>query len=148
MKVILKYEVSGLGAAGDIVKVSDGYARNFLLPRNLATLASEKNVKHLQHEKHQIFLRQEKEKRSALKLAEELKDVKITLIRQVGEEERIFGSVTTRDIAEGLHSEGYKISRRQIELDVNVKELGVYECQVKLHSDVKVPVKVWVVAQD
>lgn len=148
MKVILKEHVTGLGKPGQIVKVADGHARNFLLPRNLAAIATEHNVRQLDHEKRQIFLRQEKSKRDALKLADELKEVKITLPRQVGEEDRIFGSVTTRDVAEALREEkGFKINRRQLVLDEAIKKLGVYSCHVKLHPEVSVPVQVWVVAQ-
>ena len=121
MKVILKEELQGFGKAGEIVKVSNGYARNFLLPRNLAAVATEKNMGQLEHEKRQIFLRQEKTKRDALKLSEELKNVSVTIPRQVGEEDRIFGSVTTRDIADSLRQEGYKFSRRQIRMDEVVK---------------------------
>ncbi|HAA56327.1 MAG TPA: 50S ribosomal protein L9 [Myxococcales bacterium] len=147
MKVILKEEIKGFGKPGEIVKVADGYARNFLLPRDLAAVATEKNVRRLEHEKRQIFLRQEKAKREALKLAEELKATSVTITRQVGEEDRIFGSVTTRDIGEALREENFKIHRRQITMDDSVKKLGVYECQIKLHPEVTVPVKVWVVAQ-
>lgn len=147
MKVILKEELQGFGKAGQIVKVADGFARNFLLPRGLAAVASEKNVSQLKHERHQIFLRQEKAKREALKLADSLKSVSVTLPRQVGEEDRIFGSVTPRDIAEALREEGFKFNRRQISIDTVVKKLGVYECEIKLHQEVSAPVKVWVVAQ-
>lgn len=147
MKVILRENISKLGNAGDIVKVAAGYARNYLLPRGLAARANEGNINQLKHEKHQIFLRQEKAKREATKFANELKDISVTLPRQVGEENRIFGSVTNRDIAEELRKEGYKIHRRQITMDENVKTLGVYECSVKLHPEVDVAVKVWVVSQ-
>lgn len=147
MKVILRENIQNVGNAGEIVKVSDGYARNFLLPRRLATLASKNNVAQLKHEQHQINLRQAKAKRDALKLAEELKQVSITISRQVGEEDRIFGSVTTRDVAEALREEGHKINRRDITLDENIRKLGVYEASVKLYTDVHVPIKLWVVAQ-
>lgn len=147
MKVILREKVTSLGDAGEIVKVSDGYASNYLLPRGLATKANEGNVRHLEHEKHQIFLSQEKAKREAIKLAAELKEISVTIARQVGEEDRIFGSVSPRDIADELRNEGYKIHRRQIVLDETVRKLGVYECSVKLHPEVSVGVKVWVVAQ-
>lgn len=147
MKVILREKVASLGDAGEIVKVADGYASNYLLPRGLAAKANEGNVRHLEHEKHQIFLSQEKAKREAIKLATELKDVSVTITRQVGEEDRIFGSVTSRDIADELRNEGYKIHRRQIQMDDTVRKLGVYECSIKLHPEVSVGVKVWVVAQ-
>ena len=145
MKVILRENIQKVGKAGEIVKVSPGYARNFLLPRNLATVATVKNVRQLDHEKRQIFLKQEKDKRDALKLSEELKQVPLTITRQVGEDERIFGSVTTRDIADALRQEGFKINRRQIRLDDNVKKLGTYDVHVKLHAEVDVALKVWVV---
>lgn len=147
MKVILRENIDTLGDAGEIVKVARGYAHNYLLPRGLAAIATEKNVNQLQHERHMIYMRQEKAKREALKLAEQLKEVSVTIPRQVGEDDRIFGSVTTRDIAEELREEGYKINRKNIRLDVSIRKLDVYECFVKLHPEVEVPVKVWVVAQ-
>lgn len=147
MKVILKEEVGGLGKAGKIVKVADGYARNFLIPRDLAAAATEDNVRRLEHEKRLIFLRQDKAKREALSLADQLKEAKVTIERQVGEEDRIFGSVTPRDVADSLRQQGFKISRREIRIDENIKKLGVYEAQIKLFSDVTAPVKVWVVAK-
>lgn len=147
MKVILRETIDSVGNAGDIVNVARGFARNYLLPRGLAAAATENNVRHLEHERHQIFLRQEKAKREALKLAEQLKEVSITIPRQVGEDDKIFGSVTTRDIAEELRQEGYKINRKNIRLDVSIRKLDVYECSVKLHPEVEATVKVWVVAQ-
>lgn len=147
MKVILRDNIAKLGNAGEIVRVADGYAQNYLFPRGLAAKANEGNMRHLEHEKHQIFLRQEKAKREALKLAAELKDVSVTIPRQVGEEDRIFGSVTPRDIAEELRNEGYKLHRRQISMEDTVRKLGVYECEVKLHPEVSATVKVWVVSQ-
>ena len=145
MKIILRQDVEKLGKAGDIVKVKNGYARNYLLPKGLAVKASEDNIRQLKHERHLIFLRQEKAKREALKLAEELKSLSITIPRKVGEEDRIFGSVTTRDIAEALKKEGHKISRKQIVFDEHVRTIGVYTFKVKLHPQVVVPLKLWVV---
>ncbi len=147
MKIILREDVPKLGKAGEVVKVKDGYARNYLIPKGLAVKASENNVRQLEHERKIIFLRQEKAKRDALKLAEELKNLSITIPRQVGEEDRIFGSVSNRDIAEALRKEGYKINRKQITFDEHVRTIGVYTCQVKLHPEVVVPLKVWVVAE-
>jgi large subunit ribosomal protein L9 len=146
MKVILKEQLNGFGKAGDIVKVSNGYARNYLIPRDLATIATKKNIGQLKHEKHQIYLRQEKAKREALKLAEELKKTQVTLPRQVGEEDRIFGSVTTRDVADFLRQEGFKVTRKQIRVEESINKTGVYESHVKLHPEVEAVVKVWVVA--
>ena len=147
MKVILRETIDSVGNAGEIVNVARGFARNYLLPRGLAAAATEKNVRQLEHERHQIFLRQEKAKREALKLADVLKELSITIPRQVGEDDRIFGSVTTRDIAEELRQEGHKINRKQIRFDATVRKLDVYECFIKLHPEVEATVKVWVVAQ-
>lgn len=144
MKVILRENMDKLGSAGKIVKVSNGYARNYLIPRGVAAIATEDNVRQLQHEKHQIFLSQEKTKREAIKLAAELGALSITINRQVGEEERIFGSVTTRDISEELRREGYKLGRRQFILDEVIKKLGVYECKIQLHPEVQAVIKIWV----
>ena len=147
MEVILRENVPHLGQRGDIVRVADGYARNYLLPRNLVAPATEKNIRQLEHEKRQIFIRQEKAKREALKLAGQLKATSITIPMQAGEEDKIFGSVTTRDIAEALRTEGFKISRRQIRQEEAIKKLGVYHVNIKLHAEVEIPVKVWVVAK-
>jgi len=147
MKIILRENIDKLGDAGDVVKVANGYARNYLLPRGLAAQATEDNVRQLTHEKHLIFLRQEKAKRAAIKLSKELSSLSITIARQVGEEDRIFGSVTTRDIAEEMRKEGYKINRRQLNMPEVVRKLGVYECEVKLHNEVTATFKVWVVSQ-
>ena len=147
MKLILREEIPHLGKPGDLVKVAGGYARNYLLPRGLAAPATDKNVKMLEHEKRQIFVKQEKAKREALKLADQLKSVSVTIPMQVGEEDRIFGSVTSRDVAEALKEEGFKINRRQITLEQSVKTLGVYPADVKLHAEVTAQVKVWVVAK-
>jgi large subunit ribosomal protein L9 len=144
VKVILRENMDKLGSAGKIVKVSNGYARNYLIPRGVAAIATEDNVRQLQHEKHQIFLSQEKTKREAIKLAAELGALSITINRQVGEEERIFGSVTTRDISEELRREGYKLGRRQFILDEVIKKLGVYECKIQLHPEVQAVIKIWV----
>lgn len=147
MKVILRETLDSVGKAGEIVKVARGFGRNYLLPRGLAAIATETNIRQLEHERHLIFLRQEKAKREALKLAEKLKEVSITIPRQVGEDERIFGSITSRDIAEELRQEGYKINRKHIRIDTSIRQLGVYEAFVKLHPEVEAPVKVWVVGQ-
>jgi large subunit ribosomal protein L9 len=147
MKVILRENMDKLGAAGEIVKVADGYARNYLFPRGLAAQATEDNVRQLKHEKHLIFLRQEKAKRVALKLSQEMSSISVTIARQVGEEDRIFGSVTTRDIVDELRKEGYKLNRRQLNMPEVVRKLGVYECEAKLHNEVTATFKVWVVSQ-
>ena len=149
MKVILKEEISGLGRASEIVKVAPGYARNYLIPRDLAAYATENNISRLAHEKRLIAQRQEKAHREANSLADKLKDHSVTLYRQIGggDDERIFGSVTTRDIADALRNDGYKISRRQIRFEENVRTLGTYECQVKLHASVTIPLKIWVVKE-
>jgi len=149
VKVILKETISGMGGVGEIINVAPGYARNFLLPRDLAALATEKNMSQLAHEKKLIALRQAKQYKEANELATQLKGQSVTIKRQVAgeDEEKIFGSVTTRDIAEALRQNNFKINRRQIRFDENVKTLGTYEFSVKLHNDVEVPLKVWVVKE-
>jgi large subunit ribosomal protein L9 len=145
MQVILQEDIDKLGNAGDIVVVKAGYARNFLLPKNKAVLADTKNVKQLEHQKKVVATKQLKVKRAAEEIATKLKDVSITIAREVGEEEKIFGSVTTKDIHDALRNEGHIVDRYSIKLDEPIKQLGIFDVSVKLHSEVMGVVKVWVV---
>jgi large subunit ribosomal protein L9 len=148
MKVILTSTVPGVGQTGDMVEVKNGFARNFLIPQGKAMAATTGNVKTLEHQKRMVSARVEKERKEAEGLAERLGAVSITLNRHAGEEDKLFGSVTTRDISEALQSEGLEIDHHLIRLDEPIKTLGVYNIPVKLHADVVVEVKVWVVAAD
>lgn len=147
MKVILREDVKNLGAMGNVVNVSDGYARNFLIPKNLAVEANVKNIKALEHEKKKIEERARKAKNSALGLAEKLSSMTVILSAKAGEEERLFGSITTMDIAEALKKEGIDIDRKKIMLDEPIKRLGSYTVGIKSHSDITAQVNIKVVAE-
>ena len=145
MQVILQEDIDKLGSAGEIVVVKPGYARNYLLPKKKAVLADTKNIKQLDHQKRVVATKQLKVIRAAEEIAEKLKDVSITIAREVGEEEKIFGSVTTKDIHDALRNEGHIIDRHAIKLDEPIKQLGIFDVSVKLHTEVTGVVKVWVV---
>jgi large subunit ribosomal protein L9 len=147
MKVILHQDVADLGAIGELVTVKDGYARNYLVPQGLAVKASMKNVAELEHQKRMVERHKLKVQQGASELAESLARVSCTIPVLVGEQDKLFGSVTTRDIEEALAAEGVKIHRRQIELSEPIRSVGVYTVDVRLHSDVMGKLKVWVVAK-
>lgn len=136
MKVILREDVYNLGKSGELVSVKEGYARNYLLPRNLAMLASTANVRQLEHEKKVIELRQQKMKGAAQEQAKKLEGVKIAIKRKVGEQDKLFGSVTALDIAEALAAAGHKLDRRLIHLPEPIKSIGAFEVEMRLHRDV------------
>jgi large subunit ribosomal protein L9 len=147
MKVILTQEVSNLGTIGDVVNVRNGYARNFLLPRGLAAVANEANQAQLAHHKRVLERRREKALALAKSLAAKIEKVSVTVAKQVGEDEKIFGTVTTGELEELLKAEGLDVSKKEISLLEEIKKVGVYAAQVKLHRDVTAKFKVWVVAQ-
>ena len=147
MKVILTQDVNNLGKAGELVTVKPGYGRNFLIPRSLALLAGSAGARQIQHHKMVIAQQQEKTKREAQKVADTLTNLSLTIRVEVGEQEKLYGSVTSRDIEQALADEGFKVSRKAIVLDEPIKALGVYTVDVKLNPDVTGQVKVWVVAK-
>lgn len=148
MKVILTHDVPSLGSIGEVVQVKDGYARNFLLPRSLAAVANEANKAQLAHQRRVLEKRKEKALGAARLIAAQIEKISVTVVKQVGEDERIFGSVTTAELEELLKAEGVDISKKEITLLEEVKKVGVYAAQVKLHHDVSAKFKVWVVAQN
>jgi len=147
MKVILRTDHEKLGRVGDVVEVRDGYARNYLIPRNIAYRVTPGNLRALEEEKKQAERRQTKELRTAEKMAAELEKLSITLPMQVGEDDKLFGSVTSQMIADALKEKGYDLDKRKIELEEPIKVLGIYTVNVKLHPNVTGKVKVWVVRQ-
>jgi large subunit ribosomal protein L9 len=147
MKVILRRDYDKLGKIGDVVDVRDGYARNFLIPQNIAYTALKGNLKALEEEKKQHANREQKEERSAQKLAEKLENVSVTIKANVGEDEKLFGSITSQMIAEALQEQGLTFDKRIIELEEPIKALGIYTVPVKLHTKVTGKVKVWVVRE-
>jgi large subunit ribosomal protein L9 len=147
MKVILKQNVPSLGKAGDLIKVHDGYARNYLIPKGLATEADEKNIKTFEHEKRNILRRAQKEHKSAEDLALTLANVTLAFSRKVGDQDKIFGSVTTKDIEESLKEKGYSIDRKMIILDEHIKSLGEFKVKIKLTAGVESELKVIVTGE-
>jgi large subunit ribosomal protein L9 len=144
--VILREDVYNLGSSGELVTVKEGYARNYLLPRNLAMLASDANVHQLEHEKKVIELRQQKMKGGAVEQAKKLEAVAVKIVRKAGDQNKLFGSVTALDIAEALSAAGQKIDRRLIHLPEPIKAVGQYEVEVRLHREVTSKIKVEVAA--
>ncbi len=142
MELILKERVEKLGTKGDIVRVSDGYARNYLLPKKLAVVATPANIKQIEQEKTTAVRREAKEKQDAQSLAEQLLKVSVLLSRKVGENNVLYGSVTSMDIAEALEAKGFTIDKRKIELDEAIKNLGQFDVPVKLHREVTASVRV------
>jgi large subunit ribosomal protein L9 len=149
MKVFLKQSVSSLGKAGNIVKVTDGYARNFLIPKGMAIEADEKNVKLFEHEKNNILKKAAKEHKSAQDLADVLSRETMTIVRKVGDQDKLFGSVSAKDIETALKEKGYDINRKMIvhEHGEHIKELGEYKVRIKLAHDVETQIKLNVVGE-
>jgi large subunit ribosomal protein L9 len=146
MKVILTEEIRGLGTRGDVVTVKDGYARNYLLPKNLAREASAGNLKQIEHERRKWSLLAQQEKDTAQKAADKVKGVKITIEKRVGEHGHLFGSVTANEIADALMEKGIEVDKRRIELEQPIKNLGLHDVDVRLHRDVIAKIQVEVVA--
>src|SRR5262245_17609925 len=147
MEVILREHVDNLGRRGEIVKVADGYARNYLLPRKLALVATEGNKKQIERERVKFEATELEEKRVADAAAERLATVEIEISRKVGETEGLYGSVPTGDIAEVLHAKGFDIDKRKLVLQEPIKKLGEFMVPVKLHREVTTSIKVRVVAE-
>lgn len=148
MKVILKQNVPSLGKAGDLVKVNDGYARNLLIPKGLAIEADNKNIKAFEFEKKSILQKAQKEKAGAEDLASRLAQVTLTLSRKVGDQHKIFGSVTSKDIETALQEKGYTIDRKMIVHDDPIKSLGEFKVRIKLHSGIETEIKIQVVGEE
>jgi large subunit ribosomal protein L9 len=142
MEVILKEDVEKLGQRGDVVKVAEGYGRNFLLPRKLAIEATKGNRAVIEEMKSAAQRRAVRDRADAEGLAKQLEAVKLTFLRKTGEHDHLFGSVTSSDIASELEARGFTIDRRKIQLPDSIKNLGEFEVQVKLHRDVTGNVKV------
>ena len=147
-RVILRTDVADLGGAGDVVDVKPGYARNYLIPQGLAYSASEGNVRQLEGERQEAQVSMDRQKDRAEGLAAELEGRSVSFKVKAGEEGKLFGSVTTVDIAEQLASEGVTIDRRDIIMEEPIKELGVFRVPVRLHADVRPELTVWVVAEE
>ena len=147
MKIILRQSHENLGEAGDIVTVKPGYARNFLFPKKIAYPAQPNYIRMIEEESKQKQQRQRKEKKGAEEIAAKLSEMSVTISVSVGEEDKMFGAVTTQDIAAGLAEQGMELDRRKIILDEPIKALGPYSVPIKLHSEVEANIKVWVVKE-
>ena len=147
MKVILTEEIRGLGTRGEVVTVKDGYARNFLLPKNLAREATTGNMKQIEHERRKWALLAQEEKDTAQKAADKVKGVKIRIEKRVGDNGHLFGSVTANEIADALGARGIEVDKRRIELSSPIKTAGVHDVEVRLHREVTAHIQVEVVGE-
>lgn len=147
MKVILTQDLEKLGSAGDVVDVKPGYARNYLLPRQMALVASKGNQANFEEVRARHVAGRAREQKEAEKKSEDLGKASVTVPVPVGEEDRIFGSVTSQQIADLLNEQGLDVDRRSIQLDEPIRALGVYDVPVRLHPEVEATVKVWVVKE-
>ncbi len=148
MQLILTKDVEHLGKAGDLVTVKPGYGRNYLVPKGFAVSATTRNVRRLDHEKRTIATKVAKERGAAEGIANRLNGMTLQFERLVGEDDRLFGSVTSHDIAEQLAVARVEIDHRKIKLDEPIRALGKYEVEVQLHGDVDAKLKFWVVGKD
>src|SRR5579862_6851531 len=148
MEVILREDVDKLGTRGDVVKVAAGYARNFLLPRNLAVAATEANKKIVEQQRQAHLRKEAKLQGEAQDLSKLLNGVSVTILQKAGENDQLFGSVTSKDVADALAAKNFTIDRRKIQLDEPIKQLGEFKVPVKLHKDVTVEVTVLVVKEE
>ena len=147
MEIILRQAIENLGHPGDVVTVKNGYARNFLLPRGFAYEATPGNLKRIGAERGRLEAAESDRRETASELAKRLEEVQLTFSARVGEEGKLFGAVTSADIAEQLAAQGFTIERRLIDLHEPIKALGVYRVPVRLHADVKPEIRVWVIKQ-
>lgn len=145
MEVILKQDVDRIGKAGSIVKVKDGFARNFLIPNGLAVLLTSGNLKKIEEDKQKKILQLQKTKKEAEELRSKLTNLSLTLQVLTREDEKLYGSITSQDIAHALKEEGFNIDRSCVLLNDPIKSLGIYEVPVRLHSEVSAKIKVWIV---
>lgn len=148
MEVILRTHVDKLGNRGEIVKVADGYARNYLLPRKLALVATEGNKKHVERERKIVEMRESEERSVADAIAARLAGVELIFPRRVGETEHLYGSVTSGDIADALKAKGFEVDRRKLILPEALKTIGEHAVNLKLHRDVTVALKVQVTKEN
>jgi large subunit ribosomal protein L9 len=147
MEIILRQAVENLGKPGDVVQVKAGYARNYLLPRGFAYEATPGNLKRIQLERDRLEAAENERRGVAQGFADKLEQVSLTFSARVGDEGKLFGSVTAADIAQQLDAQGFQIEKRQIDLHEPIRALGVYRVPIRLHADVKPEIRVWVIKQ-
>ena len=148
MEVILKEDIANVGKIGEVVRVRDGYARNYLLPRGLVMLANKKNLKTFEHQKKIVGDQKQKIVRQAQAIGEELTGATVSISMRAGEEGKLFGSVTNIHIEKALKAKGLKVDRRKIQLEEPIKTLGDFEVPVRLTADLSVPIKVSVIPEE
>jgi large subunit ribosomal protein L9 len=144
MEIILTENVENLGKVGDVKKVKDGYARNYLIPRSLAVIASTANTKRIEKEKAKKLALYEENKKQAQAKADELAKVSITVVVEVNDQEKLYGAVTESEILKALEAEGQKVEKRSLVIEKPIEELGIFEIGVKLHPEVIAKVRLWV----
>lgn len=147
MRIVLREDVEKLGRRGEVVDVAPGYARNFLLPKGKALHATDGNLKRVEQERRKFMVHLAKEKEDAAAMARRLAGISCTIVRKVGENDQLYGSVTPADIAEYLVKEGIELDKRRILLDDPIKALGIYTIPVRLHPEVSGEIRVWVVKE-
>src|SRR4030043_174888 len=147
MQVILLEDIPSLGKAGDQVKVSDGYGRNYLVPQKKAVLATEKSLKAIEHQKRQVQQQMGKAKKDVEKIAQEIESLSCTFAKSVGESGKLFGSVTTMEIEAYLKENGIEVDRKKIHLEEPIKSVGMFSVPIKLNPEVVAHLKVWVVQE-
>lgn len=147
MEIILRQAIENLGSPGDVVKVKPGYARNYLLPHGLAYEATPGNLKRIQQERDRLDAAENARRSAASSIAERLEQVSLTFSARVGDEGKLFGSVTSGDIQQQLEAQGFHVEKRQVDLHEPIKALGVYRVPIRLHADVRPEVRVWVIKQ-
>ncbi len=147
MRLILRTDVDHLGRRGEVVKVTPGYGRNFLLPKGLAYEFNDANLKRVEKERKLLEVRLVKERQEAEEYAKRIGAASCTIVKKVGESDTLYGSVTTAEIAEALEKEGFSVDKRKILLDEPIKALGIYTVPIRIHPDVTAELKVWVVKE-
>ena len=145
IKIVLKGDVAGVGKTGDVKQVKDGFARNFLLPRNLASVATDHALRQVEIDQKKKETKKVLEKKKTQELAEKFNNLSVTMAVEVNEDGRLYGSLTAQDVEKALSAEGIEIDKKMILLASPIKDLGIYDLDIKLHPEVAVKIKVWVV---
>lgn len=148
MKIILRQDIVSLGKAGEAVEVKSGYGRNFLIPRNMAVVATKGNLRAIDEIKSQNKIREKKQRVEAVRLKDKLEKLSLTCEVIVGEEDKIFGSVTSQNIVDLAAAEGFTIDKRNVMLDEAIKSLGVYTVPVKIEKEISANIKLWVIRKE
>ncbi len=148
MRIILRQDIETLGNIGDIVNVKPGYARNYLIPNQMAYFATQGAINKIEQEKKQYQIKMSEVKADAEKLAEKFDELQVTIAMKVGEEGKLYGSVTTQMIAHELSIQGYQVDKRDISIPDQIKTLGVFQVKIKLHPEVQANLRVWVISEE